>query len=38
VTSPATGDTSSTTLWVTLMAVSAAAFVGLLAMQKKRSF
>ena len=38
VTSPATGDTFSTTLWVTLMAVSAAAFVGLLAMQKKRSF
>ena len=38
VTSPATGDTFSTALWVTLMAVSAAAFVGLLAMQKKRSF
>ena len=38
VTSPATGDSFSTALWVTLMAVSAAAFVGLLAMQKKRSF
>lgn len=38
VTSPATGDIFSTALWVTLMAISAAAFVGLLAMQKKRSF
>lgn len=38
VTSPATGDTFSTALWMTLMAVSAAAFVGLLVMQKKRSF
>ena len=38
VTSPATGDPLSTALWVSLMAVSAAAFVGLLAMQKKCSF
>lgn len=38
VTSPATGDSFSTALWVSLMAVSAAAFVGLLVMQKKRSF